>query len=108
MVLFEHPVVDISSSDIRERTSDPLQCYGHHWLLPKHSPAGVCYNELKQPLKTTFREPAHCPILDCRPNGYLSRKVSSWLFLIFEIQKCRTFSFNDTSSLCTIVVNILP
>ena len=27
--------------------------------------------------------------------GYLSRKVSFWLFKIFEIQKGRTFSFND-------------
>ena len=61
MILFEHPVVDISSSDIgglRER-SDLLQFSGHHWLLSKHSPAGVCYNELKKPLKTTFWEPAH-------------------------------------------------
>ena len=29
-----------------------------------------------------------------------------WLFKIFEIQKGRTFSFNDILRLCTIVVNI--
>ena len=36
---------------------------------------------------------------------YLSEKVSFWLFKIFEIQKGRTFSFNDILR-CTIVVNI--
>ena len=35
-----------------------------------------------------------------------SEKVSFWLFKIFEIQKGRTFSFNDILRLCTIVVNI--
>ena len=37
--------------------------------------------------------------------GYLSRKLSFWLF---KIQKCRTFSLNvnDILRLCTIVVNI--
>ena len=39
--------------------------------------------------------------------GYLSRKVSFWLFKIFEIQKGRTFNFNDILRLCTIV-SILP
>ena len=38
--------------------------------------------------------------------GYLSEKVTYWLFKIFEIQKGRTFSFNDISRLCTIAVNI--
>ena len=38
--------------------------------------------------------------------GYLSEKVTYWLFKIFEIQKGRTFSFNDFLLLCTIVVNI--
>ena len=38
--------------------------------------------------------------------GYLSEKVSFWLFKIFEIQKGHTFSFNDILRLCTIVVNI--
>ena len=38
--------------------------------------------------------------------GYLSRKVSIWLFKIFEIQKGRTFNFKDILRLCTIVVNI--
>ena len=38
--------------------------------------------------------------------GYLSEKVSFWLFKIFKIQKGRTFSFNDILRLCTIVVNI--
>ena len=38
--------------------------------------------------------------------GYLSEKVTYWLFKIFEIQKGRTFSFNDILGLCTIVVNI--
>ena len=38
--------------------------------------------------------------------GYLSEKVTYWLFKIFEIQKGRTFSFNDILRLCTIVVNI--
>ena len=46
----------------------------------------------------------HCVVLcgtgDDEPssgahNGYLSRKVSFWLFKIFEIQKCHTVSFND-------------
>ena len=27
--------------------------------------------------------------------GYLSRKVSFWLFKIFEIQEGRTFRFNE-------------
>ena len=39
-------------------------------------------------------------------HGYLSEKVTYWLFKIFEIQKGRTFSFNDILRLCTIVVNI--
>ena len=39
--------------------------------------------------------------------GYLSEKMSFWLFKIFEIQKGRTFSFNDILRLCTIVVNIV-
>ena len=39
-------------------------------------------------------------------NGYLSEKVTYWFFKIFEIQKGRTFSFNDILRLCTIVVNI--
>ena len=39
--------------------------------------------------------------------GYLSRKVSFWLFKIFEIQKGRTFSFNDIlHNLSTTLVNI--
>ena len=38
--------------------------------------------------------------------GYLSEKVSFWLFKIFEIQKGRTFSFNDIVCLRTLVVNI--
>ena len=38
--------------------------------------------------------------------GYLSRKVSFWLFKIFEIQKGRTFNFNDILRLYTLVVNI--
>ena len=38
--------------------------------------------------------------------GYLSRKVSFWLFKILEIQKGRTFNFNYILRLCTIVVNI--
>ena len=38
--------------------------------------------------------------------GYLSEKVTYWIFKIFEIQKGRTFSFNDILRLCTIVVNI--
>ena len=38
--------------------------------------------------------------------GYLSEKVTYWLFKIFEIQKGSTFSFNDFLCLCTIVVNI--
>ena len=38
--------------------------------------------------------------------GYVSKKVSFWLFKIFEIQKGRTFSFNYILRLCTIVVNI--
>ena len=38
--------------------------------------------------------------------GYLSEKVTHWLFKIFEIQKGHTFSFNDILHLCTIVVNI--
>ena len=38
--------------------------------------------------------------------GYLSEKVTYWLFKIFEIQKGRTFTFNDILRLCTIVVNI--
>ena len=38
--------------------------------------------------------------------GYLSTKVSFWLFKIFEIQKGRTFNVNDILRLCTIVVNI--
>ena len=38
--------------------------------------------------------------------GYLSEKVSFWLFKIFEFQKVRTVSFNDILRLCTIVVNI--
>ena len=38
--------------------------------------------------------------------GYLSEKVTYWLFKIFEIQNARTFSFNDILRLCTIVVNI--
>ena len=38
--------------------------------------------------------------------GYLSRKDSYWLFKIFEIQKGRTFNFNDILRLCTIVVKI--
>ena len=38
--------------------------------------------------------------------GYLSEKVTHWLFKIFEIQKGHTFSFNDILRLCTIVVNI--
>ena len=38
--------------------------------------------------------------------GYLSEKVTYWLLKIFEIQKGRTFSFNDILRLCTIVVNI--
>ena len=38
--------------------------------------------------------------------GYLSTKVSFWLFKIFEIQKGRTFSFIEFLRLCTIVVNI--
>ena len=29
------------------------------------------------------------------------RKISFWLFKIFEIQKGRTFSFNDILRLCT-------
>ena len=37
---------------------------------------------------------------------YLSRKVSFWLFRIFEIQNGRTFNFNYILRLCTIVVNI--
>ena len=37
---------------------------------------------------------------------YLSRKVSFWLLKIFEIQKGRTFNFNDILRLCTIVVSI--
>ena len=41
-----------------------------------------------------------------RIDGYLSRKVSFWLFKIFEIQKGRTFNFNGILRLCTIVVNI--
>ena len=35
--------------------------------------------------------------------GYLSEKVTYWLF---KIKKGRTFSFNDILRLCTIVVNI--
>ena len=38
--------------------------------------------------------------------GYLSEKVTYWLFKIFEIQKGYTFSFNGFLRLCTIVVNI--
>ena len=38
--------------------------------------------------------------------GYLSTKVSFWLFKILEIQKGCTFSFNDILHLSTIVVNI--
>ena len=43
---------------------------------------------------------------DACVNGYLSRKVSFWLFKIFEIQKGRTFNFNDILRLCTVVVNV--
>ena len=42
-----------------------------------------------------------------RIDGYLSRKVSFWLFKIFEIQKGRTFNFNGILRLCTLV-SILP
>ena len=38
--------------------------------------------------------------------GYLSEKVSLYLYKIFKIQKGRTFSFNDILRLCTIVINI--
>ena len=38
--------------------------------------------------------------------GYLSRKVSFWLFKIFEIQKYRTFRFNDILRLCAMVVDV--
>ena len=34
------------------------------------------------------------------------RKMVMWLFKIFEIQKGRTFSFNDILRLCTIVIII--
>ena len=39
-------------------------------------------------------------------DGHLSRKVSFWVFKIFESQKGRTLSVNDILRLCTIVVNI--
>ena len=42
----------------------------------------------------------------CYVYGYLSEKVSFWLFKIFEIQKGRTFRFNDILRLRSIVVNI--
>ena len=40
------------------------------------------------------------------PTGYLSEKVSFWLFKISESQKGCTFSFNDILRLYTIVFNI--
>ena len=42
----------------------------------------------------------------CIYMGICQKMLHYWLFKIFEIQKGRTFSFNDILRLCTIVVNI--
>ena len=43
-------------------------------------------------------------VLGFRTYYYFVAKVSFWLFKIFEIQKGRTFSFNDILRLYTIVI----